>query len=249
LLERFKGSGFSSMVAIDDYAAVLYAGKSIEAVLSWKSDATTYQIECIDGDRTFNPGVCKHCGSCSYGCVSPSASEASVAQLWVAREIGHLIASVTAGEKFVLEDLTRAIVTIVTEGWKDKSSAARALGVSLPEARRKIDFFDSFVIGLSAPNARVVLTAVAFDGNKAFVEKNRVQAIADFFDQLMLYSSHPHAAKSCIHVLVMRLKPVTKTRSKHASCRAWRAAFEHEMLVVVEVRGVTQVERKRLETG
>jgi dipeptidase E len=55
LLERFKGGGFSSMVAIDDYAAVLYAGQTIEAVLSWQPDATAYQIECIDGYVTEQP--------------------------------------------------------------------------------------------------------------------------------------------------------------------------------------------------
>jgi dipeptidase E len=52
LLEEFKGSEFSSMVAIDDYAAVLYSGNTIEAVLSWRSDATAYQIRRIDGDVT-----------------------------------------------------------------------------------------------------------------------------------------------------------------------------------------------------
>ena len=84
---------------------------------------------------------------------------------------------------------------------------------------------------------------------KAFVEKNLNKAIADFFDQLMLYSSTPHAAKSRIHVLVVRLEPVAKTRSQHACRRARRTTFEHVMLVVVEVRGVTQIERKRLESG
>lgn len=84
---------------------------------------------------------------------------------------------------------------------------------------------------------------------KAFVEKKRSKALADFLRQLILYSSRPHATESRIHVLVVRLKPVAKTRSQHARSRSRRAAFKHEMLVVVKVRGVAQVERKRLKTG
>ena len=55
-------------------------------------------------------------------------------------------------------------------------------------------------------------------------------------------------AKSRIHVLVMRLKPVAERRTQHAGSRTRRAAFHDEMLSIEEVGGVSAVERKRLES-
>src|SRR5438270_12103699 len=64
-----------------------------------------------------------------------------------------------------------------------------------------------------------------------------------------LLHSGIHAAKSGVHILVMRLKPVAEARSQHASGRARRSAVHHEMFAIKEVGRVTTVERKWLEAG
>src|SRR4051795_4666444 len=51
----------------------------------------------------------------------------------------------------------------------------------------------------------------------------------------LLLSRDVHAAKTRIHILVVRLEPVAEGRPQHAGSRAWRPAFHHKMLSIKEV--------------
>src|SRR5579864_4928536 len=58
-----------------------------------------------------------------------------------------------------------------------------------------------------------------------------------------------HAAKSCVNILVVRLKPVAKRAAQHAGGGARRSSFHDVVLAVEEVRGVARIKRKPLEAG
>src|SRR5579864_5198968 len=58
-----------------------------------------------------------------------------------------------------------------------------------------------------------------------------------------------HAAKPCVHVLVMCLEPVAKRGAQHARRSTWRAAFHHKMFAVKKIGGVAGIKRKSLESG
>src|ERR1700675_4705124 len=61
-------------------------------------------------------------------------------------------------------------------------------------------------------------------------------------------SSAAYAAKTRIHILIMRLEPVTKRGPQHARSGTRRAALHDEMLAIKEISRVSPVERKGLET-
>src|SRR5581483_544518 len=58
-----------------------------------------------------------------------------------------------------------------------------------------------------------------------------------------------HTAKSRIHVLVMRLEPVTKRGPQHASGGAGRTAFHHKVFAVKKIGRIASVERKWFKAG
>src|SRR5579863_9742942 len=56
-------------------------------------------------------------------------------------------------------------------------------------------------------------------------------------------------AELCVHVGIMRLKPVAKRAPQHALRGARRAALHHKMFAVKKIGRVTRVKRKRFEAG
>src|ERR1700693_4731718 len=58
-----------------------------------------------------------------------------------------------------------------------------------------------------------------------------------------------HAKKACIHILIMRLKPIPKRRSQHARLRPRGPALHYIVAAVEKVSGVSGIERERLEAG
>ena len=56
------------------------------------------------------------------------------------------------------------------------------------------------------------------------------------------------AAKLRIHVRIVRLEPVAKRSPQHAGGRARRSALHHEMFAVKEIRGISGIKRKCLES-
>jgi len=82
------------------------------------------------GSRFFRPGVCRFCGSISFGCSRTRPRLASAAQRWIALEAGKLIASQSGGEDFTTEALYRGLDAAIKLGWEGNFSAAqRALGL------------------------------------------------------------------------------------------------------------------------
>src|SRR5438309_23709 len=56
------------------------------------------------------------------------------------------------------------------------------------------------------------------------------------------------ASEPCIHVLVVRLKPVAKRRTQHARRGACRTALHDEVFAIKKIGGVAVIERKRRES-
>lgn len=80
------------------------------------------------GRRFFRPGVCRFCGSISFGCSRTRPRRASSAQRWTAVEVGKLIAAESGGEEFTTEVLCRGLDAAIELGWEGNLTAAeRAL--------------------------------------------------------------------------------------------------------------------------
>jgi hypothetical protein len=58
-----------------------------------------------------------------------------------------------------------------------------------------------------------------------------------------------YAAEARVYVLVMRLEPVSKGRTKHTGGSARRAALHDEMFAIKEISRVPRVERKGPEAS
>lgn len=77
------------------------------------------------------PGICPTCGSIGFRCCGVSGLTVDDADIWIANELGRVVAHVTAGERFKGEDVRESVVrlaSLIGEGRPYR--AARLCGIS-----------------------------------------------------------------------------------------------------------------------
>lgn len=79
--------------------------------------------------RCFVPGVCRHCGSIGFRCSNSAVKNATDIQIWVADQVGALVAAATNGEEFNPLAMKAALRKIVLSRWGTLVAAARFLEV------------------------------------------------------------------------------------------------------------------------
>ncbi|WP_322032821.1 TniQ family protein [Paraburkholderia sp. J76] len=82
------------------------------------------------GDRSYLPGVCRSCRKNAFGCIRAEGKKASAQQMWVARQVGELIAAVSEGKEFSVEHLRTGINRIIQSRWPNINQAAKSLGLA-----------------------------------------------------------------------------------------------------------------------
>ncbi|MGF6413668.1 AraC-like DNA-binding protein [Paraburkholderia sp. MM5482-R2] len=60
------------------------------------------------------PGACSTCGSIGYRCTATSDVSVSDPDIWVAQELGIVVARVTAGERFLANDVFGSVVQLAS---------------------------------------------------------------------------------------------------------------------------------------
>ncbi|MGF6413669.1 TniQ family protein [Paraburkholderia sp. MM5482-R1] len=78
-------------------------------------------------DRAYLPGVCRSCRKNAFACIRAKGKKASAQQMWVATQVGVLIAAVSKGEEFKAERLRAGINRIIQNRWRNTNQAAKSL--------------------------------------------------------------------------------------------------------------------------
>jgi len=78
--------------------------------------------------RSQHPGVCRHCGSVSFVCSEHLEAKASRSQIWIAEQIGALIAAASGGETFDRLTMISALREAVMIHWGSIAEAERCCG-------------------------------------------------------------------------------------------------------------------------
>lgn len=81
-------------------------------------------------DRAYLPCVCRSCRKNAFACRKTEVRTASAQQIWVARQVGELVAAMSEGEVFDAESLRTGIDHIIRNRWRNTSDAARSLGLA-----------------------------------------------------------------------------------------------------------------------
>lgn len=75
------------------------------------------------------PGVCHYCGSIGFQCLKPSIKYATDLQIWVADQVGAIVAAATRGEAFDALAMKASLRKIAISQWGSIAAAVRFLEV------------------------------------------------------------------------------------------------------------------------